>query len=134
MKKSSTSKRNNASSQFVPSGIVGGKGGGVVIPSGGGMSAQKGSRPLGGSSTSNGHVSPQWGWYISTTPPTPEHYAGKEKSAKKQAKSTEDRLPPSVAEEYPMPVFKNLPTPIFQKSGAKDIFGHDNMGWPTVPL
>jgi len=126
-----------ASSKFVPSGIVGGKGGGIVMPSGGGMLPPQGPGSIGGASAANnGHVSPQWGWYISTTPPTPERYysSRKGKLGKKQTKVSEDRLPPSVAEEYPMPVFKNSPTPVFRKSGAKDVFGQDNMGWPSVPL
>lgn len=143
MKKSSSFPSSNStlskrsaltSSSFVPSGIVGGKGGGVVMPSGG-AEVQQGVS-IGSSGNKKGYVSPQWGWYISTTPPTPEHYyaSGKGKPGKKQAKVAEDRLPPSVAEGFPMPVFKNSPTPVFRKNGAKDVFGNDNLGWPSVPL
>ena len=54
------------------------------MPSGGVLLPMKpgnvpGSGPVAGG---NGYVSPQWGWYISTTPPTPEKYyhAGKKPS------------------------------------------------------
>jgi len=66
-------------SQCVPSGLGGGK---IVMPSGGGLVGGVG---VGGpshnqaqqskaSNSSNGYISPQYGWYISMTPPTPPHY------------------------------------------------------------
>ena len=121
-------------SKCVPSGIVGNKSGGLVMPTGGGLAKPA---PSCGTMGSNGKISPQWGWYISTTPPTPEHYyaSGKSKSSgKKHGHVAGERLPPPVAEEYPMPVFKQSPAPVFAKSGVKDVLGHDTLGWPSVPL
>jgi len=106
-------------------------------PSVGGGVGGGGSPSVSGGGGGSGYVSPQWGWYISTTPPTPEQYHAprKSKSGKKHMKSSDDRQPPpTVAEDYPMPVFKNSPTPVFMKNGAKDVFGNDTMGWPSVPL
>ena len=37
------------------------------MPSGGGMKPS--------TAVSGGHISPQWGWYISTTPPPLEKYS-----------------------------------------------------------
>eukprot|EP00551_Chaetoceros_affinis_P007557 CAMPEP_0203683524 /NCGR_PEP_ID=MMETSP0090-20130426/47569_1 /ASSEMBLY_ACC=CAM_ASM_001088 /TAXON_ID=426623 /ORGANISM="Chaetoceros affinis, Strain CCMP159" /LENGTH=400 /DNA_ID=CAMNT_0050552673 /DNA_START=374 /DNA_END=1576 /DNA_ORIENTATION=- len=67
-------------SQCVPSGLSGGS---IIMPSGGGLQQgpgqqqyqqqqqhQQQQQPNNG----NGYISPQYGWYISMTPPTPPHY------------------------------------------------------------
>jgi len=88
-------------SQCVPSGLSGGS---ISMPSGGG-SLKAGNVALSGG---NGYISPQspsWGWYISTTPPTPEKY----------------HRPPKPAGAS---VFKRV---------ANDV-PNCTHGWPSVPL
>ena len=64
-------------SQHIPSGLAGGS---IVMPTGGGMQQQSqssGQQHPAGSNTGNnvnGYISPQYGWYISMTPPSPTHY------------------------------------------------------------
>merc|ERR1712232_1342964 len=90
--------------QFVPSGITGGIGGGIIMPSMGSMKS-------GSNGGASGHISPQWGWYISTTPPPVEKYPAantRKKGAKdKNNISSIDPLShPSYSSSQPMPVFK----------------------------
>lgn len=58
-------------SQCVPKGLSGGS---IIMPTGGGL--QQGQQQYHNQqpSNGNGYISPQYGWYISMTPPTPPHY------------------------------------------------------------
>jgi len=152
-------------SKYIPSGIVGGKGGGMIMPSGGGICmpsyyptnstfiAARDSNNAGSSSAATttsshtgptasttskgplpGNFSPQWGWYISTTPPTPEKYHAAPHTGKKPTKTSEkklDNVPETKPAEHPAPVFHHSnPSPVFKKGGVPSA----TMGWPTVPL
>ena len=151
-------------SKYIPSGIVGGKGRGMIMPSGGGIcmpsyyppnstiiaardsnsaacSAATGSSshsgPAGSTASKGplpGNFSPQWGWYISTTPPTPEKYYAAPHTGKKPTKTSEkklDNVPETKPAEHPAPVFHHSkPSPVFKKGGVPSA----TMGWPTVPL
>jgi len=151
-------------SKYIPSGIVGGKGRGMIMPSGGGIcmpsyyppnstiiaardsnsaacSAAAGSSshsgPAGSTASKGplpGNFSPQWGWYISTTPPTPEKYYAAPHTGKKPTKTSEkklDNVPETKPAEHPAPVFHHSkPSPVFKKGGVPSA----TMGWPTVPL
>jgi len=73
-----TTRKNHHPSKFMPSGMMGGT---ILMPSGGGVHANtaQGGPPSAScnptvSVSVNGYISPQWGWYISTTPPTPEYH------------------------------------------------------------
>jgi len=81
-----------------------------------------------------GNFSPQWGWYISTTPPTPEKYYAAPHTGKKPTKTSENKLdnvPETKPAEHPAPVFHHSnPSPVFKKGGVPSA----TMGWPTVPL
>ena len=148
-------------SKCVPSGLKG-KGGGVIMPSGGGMampsfspcpssslvgcgpsSAAHGreSTSLGGTGSSGGGIasaaamgtiSPQWGWYISTTPPTPDKYYA---ASSKQQKPKEDipAVPETMPADHPAPVFhRSEPSPkVFKKGGVPS---PSPLSWPSVPL
>jgi len=71
--------------QCVPSGLSGGS---ISMPSGGGI-LKAGNVALNGG---NGYISPQWGWYISTTPPSPEKYYSNAE------KGTEENLQQPISE------------------------------------
>lgn len=66
-------------SQCIPSGMDGGS---IVMPSGGGyqqpqqhqLQLQHQQPHHAGANGANGYISPQYGWYISMTPPTPPHF------------------------------------------------------------
>lgn len=152
-------------SKYIPSGIIGGKGGGMIMPSGGGLcmpsyyppnstiidpnsaaasTTARGSSVCSSGSTAAapttskgplpGNFSPQWGWYISTTPPTPEKYYAAPHTGKKPTKTSEkklDNVPETKPAEHPAPVFHHSnPSPVFKKGGVPSA----TMGWPTVPL
>mmetsp|Transcript_27573 Transcript_27573/g.55658 ORF Transcript_27573/g.55658 Transcript_27573/m.55658 type:complete len:248 (+) Transcript_27573:239-982(+) len=142
---SAPSKRPNPS-KFLPSGIVGGKGGGVIMPSGGGIgmpsyypsnssttttasreSSTSSANGAGATGPASGNFSPQWGWYISTTPPTPEKYCAAPPN-KKNGKKT-DRPLSHVPETKPV-FHRSNPSPVFKKGGVPSA----TMGWPSVPL
>jgi len=113
--KRSRSIRTNASttidkdvSRCIPKGLHGGHGG-LLIPtkphdSGKLYSHDSGPKPA---------VSPEWGWYINTTPPTPEMYQPK---PVKKISYTGARPSPLTN-----PAFSNGP-------------GKGAMGWPSIPL
>ena len=67
-------------SECIPSGLAGGS---IIMPTGGGYqqiqqnqisSQQHQQQHHQSSNNANGYISPQYGWYISMTPPTPPHY------------------------------------------------------------
>lgn len=92
------------------------------------------------SANAGGVDSPQWGWYINTTPPTPEVYYRPHKTRKpdpsRKQDSSSDTSEATAATEvssgttpgssaHPNPVFQNL-------QDNKNKAAH--MGWPSVPL
>ena len=101
-------------SQCVPSGLMGGKDG-IIVPS----NAMK---------TSNGYISPQWGWYISTTPPTPEKYAAnriKDTNKGQQSANLKDATQVGAVQgDSQKPVFTRQ-----IKGVPKNV-----SDWPSVPL
>mmetsp|Transcript_25641 Transcript_25641/g.38104 ORF Transcript_25641/g.38104 Transcript_25641/m.38104 type:complete len:192 (-) Transcript_25641:728-1303(-) len=119
-------------SQCIPSGLgpnTAGNGG-IIMPTGGGLGGPK--RHTSTSGTSGGYVSPQWGWYISTTPPTPEMYNHSSGQPKKwlQTKSTVTPVDNSVS----VTVHDHSAVqPVFTK-GVKGVGRTPGLGWPSVPL
>ena len=93
-------------------------------------------RPMGmgaAGNDGNGIESPQWGWYINTTPPTPEMYHSRS-SLKHTAKS--DHSAASAASSDTATVCDNPvtrgPNRVFQ--GLKAGSNRPTVGWPSVPL
>ena len=115
--------------QYIPSGITGASGG-MIMPSGGGIKIPS-------SVASNGGVSPQWGWYISTTPPAGEQYPNSKKTGKELKKkiNTFDQqcsLNTNESSIYCKST-SNSPMPIFTK-GLKGA-GRTNMAeYPSILL
>jgi hypothetical protein len=114
-----------------------------VIPSGGFVSNP-------GSAKKQGYISPQWGWYISTTPPTPEQYgANRVTSTRKdnqmttipsQSSMESGRVINSKVQGNEHAAYSNVygqaqivPVPVFTRSGTDQNSTYSN-GWPTVPL
>lgn len=90
------------------------------MPSGGGI-IKAGNVTLNGG---NGHISPQWGWYITTTPPTPEKYYSNvakdtEENKIKQPESESQHSKPAI-----LPTFKRV----------TNVAPNCTHGWPSVPL
>jgi|EP00979_Chaetoceros_neogracilis_P009574 hypothetical protein len=87
----------------------------------------------------SGYISPQWGWYISTTPPTPE-YSSKNQVLSHQMNTnhfqTSNRGGPVHGNFWKQP-WNPSTTPI-QEASPKPIFVKHapsySGGWPTVPL
>jgi hypothetical protein len=99
---------------------------GVIMPS----------RPhdFGGPSTAGGIESPQWGWYINTTPPTPDMYhSGIRPLQKKQDSSANASQASSgtMASESSTAT-SHQPNRIFQE--MQDKRKGAAMGWASVPL
>jgi len=108
--------------QFIPSGITGGIQGGIITPSGGGI---KSSNCVGG----NGHVSPQWGWYISTTPPPLEKFS----ETKSTKKNTKEKMTIHFEQHLCNPSYNSRTVvPVFKKSLKGSARTH--MEWPSIPL
>lgn len=116
--------------QFIPSGITGPTGG-MIMPSGGGLKIPSGVN-------GNGGVSPQWGWYISTTPPAGDKFPNTKKTGKelKEKKiTTYDQQCPLLTNESSIycKSTSNTPMPIFTK-GLKGA-GRTNMAeYPSILL
>jgi hypothetical protein len=88
----------------------------------------------GGPSTAGGIESPQWGWYINTTPPTPDMYHSGSKSLHKQQDSSANSSQASsgtVASESSTAT-SHQPNRIFQE--LQDKRQGASMGWASVPL
>ena len=98
---------NDPALRFMPKGISAGHGG-IIYPT----------HP--NAQSSAGYISPEgWGWYITTTPPTPDMYHHSSKQAKKSsAHSCATSKRPTT-----------LTNPAFKTGGQKTA-----MGWPSVPL
>eukprot|EP00549_Striatella_unipunctata_P009005 CAMPEP_0118711010 /NCGR_PEP_ID=MMETSP0800-20121206/23789_1 /TAXON_ID=210618 ORGANISM="Striatella unipunctata, Strain CCMP2910" /NCGR_SAMPLE_ID=MMETSP0800 /ASSEMBLY_ACC=CAM_ASM_000638 /LENGTH=239 /DNA_ID=CAMNT_0006615435 /DNA_START=150 /DNA_END=869 /DNA_ORIENTATION=- len=104
-------------SQCIPKGLGNG---GLVMPS----------RPGGTSTAPNGagHVSPEWGWYISTTPPTPDMYCNNIQNNK----SGREMLHPALLSTESKPIQTPI-QPVFPKT-PKYLTVKASKGWPSVPL
>jgi hypothetical protein len=94
------------------------------------------SRPhgSGGPSTAGGIESPQWGWYINTTPPTPDMYHSGSRSLHKKQDSSANASQASsvtVASESSTAT-SHQPNRIFQE--MQDKRKGASMGWASVPL
>jgi len=90
---------------------------GIVMPS----------RPYGADASNSGGVdSPLWGWYVRTTPPTPEMYYSRPPKKYSSSTDTSSRSSDGSIDETAQPnrVFKGLP------SNNKDA----PMAFPSVPL
>ena len=86
------------------------------------------------SSGTNGYESPQWGWYINTTPPSPEmFYSSRNIKSRKGKDSTSD-----ASEITRDPVLSTVsgnityPNPVFQC--LQDKHKATPASWPSVPL
>jgi hypothetical protein len=94
------------------------------------------SRPQGsgGPSTAGGIESPQWGWYINTTPPTPDMYHSGSKSLhKKQDSSANASQASAGTTAFGSPTTtSHQPNRIFQE--MQDKRQGASMGWASVPL
>ncbi len=88
---------------------------------------------------SNGYISPQWGWYISTTPPTPEYHntVGSHKGqVLSHTNNTSNHMQPqanSAIGRHWNPTTDTIlegtaPRPVFRKANPRP------GGWPTVPI
>jgi hypothetical protein len=87
------------------------------------------------SSGTGGYESPQWGWYINTTPPSPEMYHSSRptKSRKGSGTSTSDTSEAKGETCSTVNTTGNAyPNPVFQ--GLQDKHKAAPMGWPSVPL
>jgi hypothetical protein len=78
-------------------------------------------RPFGPDAT-NGVDSPQWGWYINTTPPTPEMYHSHSSKTSKQQLGLNGAPSNPTSKSCHNQVFQNL-----QNSKAP-------IGWTSVPI
>jgi len=131
-------------SQCIPSGLgpTAAGSGGIIMPTGGGMGGPK--RCGSTSSTNGGYVSPQWGWYISTTPPTPERYNHHPSSQQQKKWNLHSNTnvapiekPASVIAENQSGVCGHSPVPTTQPvftKGVKGVGSTPGLGWPSVPL
>jgi len=92
-----------------------GSGNGLVMPT----------RPYGNDHTGNGVESPQWGWYINTTPPTPEMYHSHSSISHKMMMEPSQKVSPRAA-----PDVKGHQNHVFQNLQDKA----PQIGWPSVPI
>mmetsp|Transcript_1848 Transcript_1848/g.2543 ORF Transcript_1848/g.2543 Transcript_1848/m.2543 type:complete len:148 (-) Transcript_1848:2556-2999(-) len=99
---------NDSSLRYIPRGLSSGHGG-IVYPS----------NPN-NSQAGNGYVSPEWGWYITMTPPTPDMYHNN-----KLPQSKKTNTQSSLGLDRP----GTLTNPAFKTGSQKTA-----MGWPSVPL
>ena len=86
------------------------------------------------SSGTNGYESPQWGWYINTTPPSPEmFYSSRNNKIRKGTGSTSDTSEMSRDSVLSNASGNNAyPNPVFQC--LQDKHKARPAGWPSVPL
>ena len=82
--------------------------------------------PAGSSGSAEGVESPQWGWFLRTTPPTPQMYGRyHQKSDGSMASTATDASTSTVPGSHPT-------NPVFQ--GMQDKQKAIPMGWSSVPL
>lgn len=84
------------------------------------------------SSGTNGYDSPQWGWYINTTPPSPEMFHTSRNKARKGVDSSSDTSDISRDSALTTISGNNAPNPVFQC--LQDKHKATPAGWPSVPL
>ena len=85
-------------------------------------------RPHGNDLSGNGIESPQWGWYINTTPPTPEmYYAGQ---SSRSARKTDSHHLSSGTQPGQTTDAKPQHNQVFQSLQNKNA----PMGWTSVPI
>lgn len=95
----------------------------------------------------NGYISPQWGWYITTTPPTPEYIQRSNSASGNQLKVLSHQMNTNYphAGHHHVNIMSNGPTkhnwnpstapirevpkPVFKKATP-----NYSSGWPTVPI
>ena len=81
--------------------------------------------PAGSSGSAEGVESPQWGWFLRTTPPTPQMYGRyHQKSDGSMSSTATDASTSTVPSSHPNPVFQ----------GMQDKQKAIPMGWSSVPL
>jgi len=103
--------------RYLPNGLGAGHSG-LVMPT------KPGDVAAGGPSHGpGGYHSPEWGWYINTTPPTPEMFHSQYSSTRGKLLSSKDPSQSHVPSSGP-PAF----TPGISTSSKT------GMGWPSVPL
>jgi len=125
----------------------------LVMPTRPGTSRQKHSQEATG--MLSGNDSPQWGWYINTTPPTTEQYSSKSANGNKKSQASlssmmsEATFPETISEsvvsdgtssshsedqqlEEPQHYRGRAPNRVFLNLQASA--GKRPMGWPSVPL
>lgn len=78
----------------------------------------------------DGIESPQWGWYIRTTPPTPEMYYSRHFPKKRGSESSTATAATAGSTVLAAPLSHS--NPVFQ--GLQDRKKGPPMGWPSVPL
>lgn len=78
-----------------------------------------------------GVESPQWGWYITTTPPTPEMHQSPHMTASKKSDSTIQSSDSSSTTQSTTEACVPTTNLVFQ--GLNKTV-KPNMGWPSVPL
>lgn len=85
------------------------------------------------SSGTGGYESPQWGWYINTTPPSPEMYYSSRttKSRKPDLSDASDTSSGGSSTATAM-TCHSQPNPVFRC--LQDKHKTAPMGWPSVPL
>jgi hypothetical protein len=83
------------------------------------------------SSGTGGYDSPQWGWYINTTPPSPDMYftSRPTKSLKLSGASISESSADSTSTSVAV---SNAPNPVW--CSLHDKHKAAPMGWPSVPL
>lgn len=101
----------------------------------------------------NGYISPQYGWYVSTTPPTPEHFSQSKSVTKSSSRQQESPPFPTNFSTSTQKQTKvgttrgnghtRCPIPNNKKMGPKRLITKrpvftkgvpNSMGWPSVPM
>lgn len=110
-------------SHYLPKSITRRSHGGIVMPN---MSRKT-------EVNSSGEYSPQWGWYINTTPPTQEVYAKNVPKQMETSGSTVSTGTTTTGASFASTsvVVVGEPNPIFQNLRDKHKIP---MGWPSVPI
>lgn len=90
--------------------------------------------PGGAAAAAGGGIeSPQWGWYINTTPPTPEMFHSRSSLQKHNSERSSSDHSSSGASVYdPSNPATRGPNRVFQ--GLKAGSNRPPIGWPSVPL
>ena len=93
------------------------------------------------SSANNGYISPQWGWYITTTPPTPEYHSTSKNKMQVLSHPLNTKNPQAshTVGNHTMYGHKqpwNPSTTPIQEAPPKFTKGAPDYssGWPSVPL